>query len=163
LPDFIQEVMCLDAIAYLPDDILAKVDRASMGVSLESRIPLLDPRAVEFAWQIPQTMKVRNQQGKWILRQVLYQYVPQSLIERPKTGFDVPIGNWLREPLRDWAESLLYERRLQKEVFFQSPADSPKVERASSRQAKLAGRALGCPHVSGLARVSLKTDFGMPF
>lgn len=115
---FEQAMMYLDMVTYLPDDILVKVDRASMGVSLEARAPLLDYRLAEFAAQIPMDLKIRNRQGKYILRKLLYRYVPQQLVDRPKAGFEMPIAQWLRGPLRDWAEALLDESRLRREGYF---------------------------------------------
>jgi asparagine synthase (glutamine-hydrolysing) len=111
-------MMLLDSLTYLPDDILTKVDRAAMGVSLETRIPFLDYRVAELAWRLPLDTKINNGETKWPIRQVLYKYVPKVLIERTKAGFAIPVGQWIRGPLREWAADLLNEERIRREGYF---------------------------------------------
>ena len=120
-PDAVRMMYC-DAVSYLPDDILCKVDRAAMAVSLETRVPFLDHRVAELAARIPLSMKIHGGKGKQILRKLLYREAPESLFDRPKAGFGIPVGEWMRGPLRPWAEELLDERRLREEGFFDAAA-----------------------------------------
>jgi asparagine synthase (glutamine-hydrolysing) len=115
--DNLSMMMAMDLLTYMPDDILTKVDRAAMGVSLETRVPMLDHKVVEFALSLSNKYKLRNNQTKWLLKQTLYKYVPQNLIERPKSGFAIPIGIWLRTSLKDWADDLLNERTINDQGF----------------------------------------------
>lgn len=116
--DPIMQMMAQDTLSYLADDILVKVDRAAMAVSLETRVPFLDHTLFEHAWRLPMAIKIKGSKTKWCLRKILYKYVPEHLIERPKMGFAVPLDVWLRGPLKEWADALLTEQRLQQESFF---------------------------------------------
>ncbi len=120
LDSFFSEMMAVDLLTYLPNNNLTKVDRAAMANSLETRVPLLDHRVVNFALSLPMEYKLRDGVDKWVLRQVLYKHVPKTMIERPKMGFGVPLASWLRGPLKDWGENLLSAKRLDEEGFFDS-------------------------------------------
>ena len=118
--DYESLMMFVDSQTYLTDDILCKVDRASMSTSLETRVPFLDKHVVELAWSLPTSMKIRNGQGKWILKEILKKYVPKKYTERPKMGFGIPLGNWLRDELKDWGEDLISKKTLDTDGYFNS-------------------------------------------
>lgn len=118
MPDYMSWMQLMDMRGYLPDDILTKVDRASMAVSLEARVPILDPEVVKLAWSLPRNMKIRDGESKWLLRRVLHRHVPKALVERPKMGFGVPIGDWLKGDLREWAEDLLDHEKIESDGIF---------------------------------------------
>lgn len=142
--DFARWMMAMDMRTYIPGDALHKVDRASMAVALEARVPILDHRVAEFAQRLPLSMKIRDGRGKWLLRQVLHRHVPAEIFDRPKQGFGIPIDAWLRGPLRDWAEALLAETRLRQEGYF----DPAPVRRAWADH--LSGRANRQYHLWGV-------------
>jgi len=133
--DPVARMMVLDGLTYLPDDILVKLDRAAMAISLETRAPFLDRDLIEFAWSLPMDMRIRNGKGKWLLRQLVYRYVPRKLMERPKMGFGIPLDSWLRGPLREWAEELLAENRLRKEGYLDPVAIRMAWKKHSAGQA----------------------------
>ena len=139
-----EHMMLLDTLTYLPDDIMVKVDRAAMAASLETRIPLLDHRVYAFARRLPARYKIRDGEGKWLMRQLLYRYVPKALIDRPKKGFGVPLGQWLRGPLKDWAADLLSSSRLAGHGVFDPTAVNQKW------QAHLAGKHDWSAHLWGV-------------
>ena len=136
LPGFCDRMQLLDQMTYMADDVLPKVDRSSMAASLEVRVPLLDHRLAELAWRLPRSMKVRDGTGKWILREILYKHVPRALVDRPKNGFNPPLGAWMRGPLRGWAEALLAEDRLRGDGFL----DPSRVRAVWSRFLRGEGR-----------------------
>ena len=135
--DFSELMMYLDSVTYLPEDILTKVDRASMAVSLEARVPLIDHELVECAWSLPQRFKIRDGEGKWILKQIVHRHVPEAMMRRPKMGFGVPIDKWLRGPLKSWASELLDRDRLTAEGFFEPSVVCDLFERHLSGKAQL--------------------------
>lgn len=134
----LSKMQCADQLQYLPDDLLAKVDRASMAVSLEVRVPLLDHELVEFAWRLPREMKVRNGTGKWILRRALYQLVPRELVDRPKTGFTVPLAEWLRGPLQEWTRDHLFSPSVNRDGLLDDTAVEELWTRFQSGRSDLA-------------------------
>ncbi|WP_028357693.1 asparagine synthase (glutamine-hydrolyzing) [Brackiella oedipodis] len=153
LPHDIETMMALDTLSYLPDDILVKVDRAAMHYSLEARVPMLDHRLYEYVWSLPFAYKQREQQAKWLSKQVLYQYVPEALLNRPKKGFSVPLGHWLRHELKDWAQGLLEPQRLEQQGLFNSAA----VQRLW--QLHLQGQADHSTHLWGILMLQSWLDY----